>query len=47
MNRTRVIYSEKIWLHADTLRKFEKDHGKRVRPMLVPFNLKSNPEVEQ
>jgi DNA modification methylase len=39
-NRTWVIYCEKIWLHADTLRKFEKDTGKRVRPMLVPFNLK-------
>jgi len=39
-NRTWVIYCEKIWLHGDTLRKFEKDNGKRVRPMLVPFNLK-------
>jgi adenine-specific DNA-methyltransferase len=39
-NRTWVVYCEKIWLHADTLRKFEKDNGKRVRPMLVPFNLK-------
>jgi adenine-specific DNA-methyltransferase len=39
-NRTWVIYCEKVWLHADTLRKFEKDNGKRVRPMLVPFNLK-------
>jgi adenine-specific DNA-methyltransferase len=39
-NRTWVIYCEKIWLHGDQLRKFEKDHGKRIRPMLVPFNLK-------
>ena len=39
-NRTWVIYCEKIWLHMDTLHKFEKEYGKRVRPMLVPFNLK-------
>ncbi|HEX5242475.1 MAG TPA: site-specific DNA-methyltransferase [Tepidisphaeraceae bacterium] len=39
-NRSWVIYCEKIWLHADQIRKFEKDHGKRVRPMVVPFNLK-------
>lgn len=35
-----VIYCEKIWLHQDQLRKFEQAHGKHVRPMLVPFNLK-------
>ena len=39
-NRCWVIYCEKIWLHADQIRKFEKDNGKRVRPMVVPFNLK-------
>lgn len=39
-NRIWVIYCEKIWLHNEQLRKFEKDNGKRVRPMLVPFNLK-------
>jgi adenine-specific DNA-methyltransferase len=39
-NRTWVIYCEKIWLHQDQIRKFEKEHGKTVRPMLVPFNLK-------
>ena len=39
-NRTWVIYCEKIWLHGDQLRKFERDHGKKVRPMIVPFNLK-------
>jgi adenine-specific DNA-methyltransferase len=38
--RNWVIYCEKIWLHQDQIRKFEKDHGKQVRPMLVPFNLK-------
>ncbi len=39
-NRTWVIYCERIWLHADQLRKFERLHNHRVRPMLVPFNLK-------
>jgi adenine-specific DNA-methyltransferase len=39
-NKTWVIYCEKIWLHEESRRKFERDHGKRVRPMLVPFNLK-------
>jgi adenine-specific DNA-methyltransferase len=39
-NRNWVIYCEKIWLHQDQLRKFEQEHGKRIRPMLVPFNLK-------
>jgi adenine-specific DNA-methyltransferase len=39
-NRNWVIYCEKVWLHQDQLRKFEQEHGKRIRPMLVPFNLK-------
>src|SRR5665213_107393 len=39
-NRAWVIYCEKIWLHEEDLRKFENENGKRVRPMLVPFNLK-------
>ena len=39
-NRNWVIYCEKVWLHQDQLRKFEQEHGKHVRPMLVPFNLK-------
>jgi len=39
-NRSWVIYCEKIWLHMDQLRKFENENGKRVRPMVVPFNLK-------
>jgi DNA modification methylase len=39
-NRNWVIYCEKIWLHEETLRLFEKQNGRRVRPMLVPFNLK-------
>ncbi|MFG0242000.1 MAG: site-specific DNA-methyltransferase [Phycisphaerales bacterium JB054] len=39
-SREWVIYCEKIWMHPDELRRTEKDHGVRVRPMLVPFNLK-------
>lgn len=39
-NRNWVIYCEKIWLHQDQLRKFEQQNGKRIRPMVVPFQLK-------
>jgi len=39
-NRNWVIYCEKIWLHQDQLRKFEQEHGKHIRPMVVPFQLK-------
>ena len=39
-NRNWVIYCEKVWLHPDQLRKFELEHGRHVRAMLVPFNLK-------
>jgi adenine-specific DNA-methyltransferase len=39
-NRTLVIYAERIWLHADELRKFEKEHNRTIRTMLVPFGLK-------
>jgi adenine-specific DNA-methyltransferase len=39
-NRHWVIYCERIWLHAEHLRKFEREHKRRVRAMLVPFNLK-------
>jgi len=39
-SRNWVIYCEKIWLHQDQLRKFEQEHGKRIRPMVVPFQLK-------
>ena len=36
--RNWIVYCEKIWLHPEDLRKFERENGKRVRPMLVPFN---------
>jgi hypothetical protein len=39
-NKSWVIYCEKIWLHPDQLRKFQREYNRRVRPMLVPFNLK-------
>lgn len=35
-----VIYCEKIWLHPEDLRKFERENDRRIRPMLVPFGLK-------
>jgi adenine-specific DNA-methyltransferase len=39
-SRTWVVYCEKIWMHPEELRRAEKEHGVRIRPMLVPFNLK-------
>jgi hypothetical protein len=39
-NKSWVIYCEKIWLHLDQMHKFESDHNKKIRPMVVPFNLK-------
>jgi adenine-specific DNA-methyltransferase len=39
-NRRLVVYCEKIWVHRDDLAKYEKETGRKVRPMLVPFNLK-------
>ena len=39
-NHKLVVYCEKIWLHQDDLLKYEFEHGKEVRPMLVPFHLK-------
>jgi len=39
-NRNLVVYCEKIWIHRDDLAKYQKETGRKVRPMLVPFNLK-------
>ena len=39
-NRNIVVYCEKIWIHRDDLAKYQKETGRKVRPMLVPFNLK-------
>lgn len=35
-----VVYCEKVWMHPDELRRFERERGVQVRPMLVPFNLR-------
>jgi hypothetical protein len=39
-NKNLVVYCEKIWIHRDDLAKYQKDTGRKVRPMLIPFNLK-------
>lgn len=39
-SRTLVVYCEKIWMHPEELRRFEEQHKVKVRPMLVPFNLR-------
>ena len=39
-NRSLVVYCEKIWVHRDDLQKYEAATRRRVRPMLVPFQLK-------
>ena len=39
-NAHLVVYAEKVWVHRDQLRAWEHEHGKFIRPMLVPFNLK-------
>lgn len=39
-NRNLVVYCEKIWIHRDDLATYQKETGRKVRPMLVPFNLK-------
>jgi len=39
-NRELVVYCEKVWVHREELRAFTRETGKRIRPMLVPFNLK-------
>ena len=39
-NPNWVIYCEKIWLHPEQLRTFQRENAKRVTLMLVPFDLK-------
>jgi adenine-specific DNA-methyltransferase len=39
-NKNLVIYAERIWLHGDELAKFEGEHGRKIRPMVIPFGLK-------
>jgi DNA modification methylase len=39
-NRQLVVYCEKLWLHREDLAKYEAETGRKVRPMVIPFNLK-------
>ena len=39
-NRELVVYCERLAVHQEELRRFERETGKKVRHMLVPFNLK-------
>ena len=39
-NAKLVVYCEKFWMHRDELRRWEGDHRKSVRAMIVPFQLK-------
>jgi len=39
-NRHLVVYCEKLWAHRDDLAKYENETGRKVRPMVIPFNLK-------
>jgi adenine-specific DNA-methyltransferase len=39
-NKNIVVYCEKIWIHRDDLAQYQKQTDRKVRPMLVPFNLK-------
>ena len=39
-NRELVVYCERLAVHQDEIRSFEREQGKRLRYMLVPFNLK-------
>jgi adenine-specific DNA-methyltransferase len=38
--REIVVYCEKVWAHRDDLAKYEHETGRKVRPMLVPFQLR-------
>jgi len=35
-----VVYCDKLWVHRDDLAAYEAETGRKVRPMLIPFNLK-------
>jgi hypothetical protein len=39
-NHHIVVYCEKVWVHRDDLLHYEREHGREIRPMLVPFNLR-------
>ena len=39
-NRETVVFCEKNWAHRGDRSEWEAQSGKRLRAMLVPFNLK-------
>ena len=39
-NRQLVVYCEKLWVHREDLAKYEVETGRKIRPMVIPFNLK-------
>lgn len=39
-SRKLVVYCEKLWFHREDLAKWEKQTGRTLRTMQVPFNLK-------
>jgi len=39
-NKNLVVYAERIWLHPDELAKFEAEHRRKIRTMVVPFGVK-------
>ena len=39
-NRELVIYCEKVWVHRSDIREWEQKQNKRIRLMIVPFNLR-------
>jgi DNA modification methylase len=39
-NRQLVVYCEKLWVHREDLTKYEAETGRKVRSMIIPFNLK-------
>jgi adenine-specific DNA-methyltransferase len=38
--RDIVIYHEKFWMHREQLHNWEKEHGKHVRSMHIPFQMR-------
>ena len=39
-HKNLVIYAERVWLHGDELAKFEREHARKIRTMVIPFGLK-------
>lgn len=39
-NKSWVVYCERIWMHPEDLTRFQTENNRKVRLMLVPFNLR-------